>query len=109
MPNPYRWMWMLVFYDLPVDNADNRRAAVKFHGLLEDQGFERMQFSVYRRFCGSTERVDTFRRRIESNLPKGGNVRLLVITDRQFGLMRIYEGNKKYREPRTRPAQYEMF
>ena len=43
----YRLMWMLVMFDLPVDTAENRKAANDFRNDLLDFGFERCQFFHY--------------------------------------------------------------
>lgn len=112
MPNPYRLMWMFVLYDLPVTDKPKQKAAARFRAYLLDQGFEMVQYSVYRRFCGTMERYETFARRVERNLPRHGQVRIISLTDRQFGAMRIYdchEARKPKREPEPRPQQLKLF
>ncbi len=81
-------MWLVVFYDLPVVENDQRKAATRFHDFLVDEGFERMHYSVYMRYCGSTERLETFERRVEHRLPGMGSVFALRLTDRQMAAMK---------------------
>lgn len=112
MPEGWRKMWVMVFYDLPVATADDRRRATKFHQFVIEQGFERMHFSVYNRYCGSMERALTFERRIERALPRKGYVCLLKLTDRQMTTMRHWiTGGYRPDEGAdiAPPAQYQMF
>lgn len=107
MPDGWRLMWLLVFYDLPVITKEQRRAATDFHHFLEDQGFERMHYSVYMRFCGTAERVETFERRVKAALPKWGNVCSLRLTDRQFAGMKRWIGKLPEDVP-AEPPQYQL-
>jgi CRISPR-associated protein Cas2 len=49
-------MWLMVFYDLPVADQESRRIYARFHKNLRSQGYEMMQFSVYRKFVGTADR-----------------------------------------------------
>jgi len=95
-------------FDLPVDTKKARRAYARFRKALLAEGFQMLQFSVYARYCASEERSRTFRRRIRAWLPPHGQVRLLAITDRQFGKMVIFEG-KKRRKAESVPQQLSLF
>jgi CRISPR-associated protein Cas2 len=100
-------MWLLVFYDLPVLTKAQRKAATGFHDFLEDEGFDRMHYSVYMRFCGSHERVETFERRIESALPPWGSVCALRLTDRQFSGIKRWAAKQPEESP-GEPSQYRL-
>lgn len=67
-----------------------------------------LQYSVYARYCASEEATEAHRREIAARLPSRGQVRLLFVTDRQFGKMEVYHGKKRGRgeEP---PAQMLLF
>ncbi len=91
----YKSMWLFTMFDLPVDTKRARRDYSRFRNLLLDQGFSQMQYSVYARFCGSEEIAETYRRKIEAKLPPDGYVRLLAVTDRQFGKMQSFYGKKR--------------
>ena len=54
----YRFMWLMVMFDLPVLTKLERRAATKFRQFLLDEGYEMSQFSIYMRFCVGKEQVD---------------------------------------------------
>ncbi len=44
-------MWLMVMFDLPVTEKEQRKEATYFRNRLLDLGFEMIQFSVYMRFC----------------------------------------------------------
>ena len=47
MLSGYRLMWLVVMFDLPVIEREERKAATAFRNDLLDMGFEMSQFSVY--------------------------------------------------------------
>jgi CRISPR-associated protein Cas2 len=103
VPSQYQAMWLFTMFDLPVDTPKARRDYATFRKVLLRQGFLMLQFSVYARYCESEERSDALRRRIRSCLPPEGQVRLLAVTDHQFGKMQIFEG--KIRAPTEDPPE----
>ncbi len=104
----YRLMWLMVMFDLPVDTAENRKAANDFRHELLNFGFERCQYSVYVRFCEGREQAETRIRRIRSELPDGGKVYCLYFTDKQYqGIVR-FDDRKRVESPQ-KPCQYVMF
>lgn len=72
-------------FDLPTHTAAQRAAATKFRKYLQDEGFERSQFSVYARFVGGRGAYEARVRRIKQNLPANGDIQILYLTDRQYG------------------------
>ncbi|MBL7796332.1 MAG: CRISPR-associated endonuclease Cas2 [Saprospiraceae bacterium] len=88
----YRLMWILVFFDLPTYTAAERKIATDFRKNLLEEGFTMFQFSIYTRPCPSRENVEAHVRRIEKILPPRGKVGIMPVTDKQFGLMKIYYG-----------------
>ncbi len=101
-------MWVIAMFDLPTDTKKARRAYTKFReGLLKD-GFTKMQFSVYIRHCASEENANVHCERIRKILPEDGEVRILKITDKQFGRMIVYLGKRRKPAPSS-PTQLEMF
>ncbi|QDT65270.1 CRISPR-associated endonuclease Cas2 [Calycomorphotria hydatis] len=104
----FRNMWMVAMFDLPVQTKVERRAAARFRKMLQREGFSMLQLSVYARYCGSEESAKTFRNRIGKSLPKDGNIRLIKITDHQFGKMESFIGKKPVENEST-PNQLELF
>ncbi len=95
-------------FDLPMDTPKARNAYTRFRKLLLRQGFVMLQLSVYARHCASEEASIAQRKRVIESLPPDGQVRLLSVTDRQFGKMEVFFGEK--REPvEDPPAQLSFF
>lgn len=107
-PFGWRTMWVIALFDLPTEGQDQRRAYARFRKDLLDDGFSMMQYSVYQRHCASRENADVHIRRMGQRLPPEGEVRFLVITDRQFSNIAIYLGRKRQPRPES-PAQLEFF
>jgi CRISPR-associated protein Cas2 len=106
--NEYRIMWVLVFFDLPTDTRKNRQIYTQFRKSLVRDGFEMFQFSIYMRHCPSRENAEVHIKRVKKELPEKGNIGILCITDKQFGMMEIFYGKNK--EKLSPPVQQlQMF
>ena len=101
-------MWMVVMFDLPVVEKVERKAATDFRKALLDMGFEMSQFSVYMRFCTSSAQIDTYCKRVETVLPKGGKVNILQFTDKQYERIINFHGKAKLPANKT-PDQFDLF
>lgn len=103
-----RSMWVIAMFDLPVDTDEAKKAYVKFRKGLLSFGFTMMQYSVYIRHCASDENADVHCERIRKSLPDDGEVRVIKITDKQFGRMSVYLGRRR-KIVKSAPSQLEMF
>jgi len=108
MLSGYRLMWLMVMFDLPVVDPEDRKAASAFRMDLLDLGFEMSQFSVYLRFCSGQAQVDVLAKKIERALPSGGKVSLLQFTDKQYERVITFQNTVKQKEPTT-PSQFALF
>ncbi|WP_420607088.1 CRISPR-associated endonuclease Cas2 [Novosphingopyxis sp.] len=93
-----RFMWLMVFFDLPTMTKPQRRRANRFREFLKKDGFMMLQLSVYARVCRGQDAVDKHIRRVRSSLPKEGSVRTLQVTDKQYGRMELMLGNARKTE-----------
>lgn len=91
----YRGMWLMVFFDLPVVEVEERRKYTRFRNELLKDGFTMLQFSVYARYCSSEKASEVHKKRIRSAIPEKGHVRIMSVTDKQFGKMENYVGKKR--------------
>lgn len=89
----YRDMRMLLFFDMPVKTTKERAEYAKFRKFLISDGYIMVQYSVYSRFCRNYAAVEKHKQRLEKNKPKKGEVRYLVITDKQYNSMIIFNGD----------------
>lgn len=101
-------MWIITMFDLPTVTERERRDYARFRKKLINDGFTMLQYSVYARHCASAENIVVHSRRITSAIPDAGEVRLLKLTDKQFGRMEVYYG-KKRKPTESPPLQYELF
>ncbi len=104
----YRAVWIFVMFDLPTDTKKARKDYTDFRKNLLKDGFSMLQYSVYARYCASEETADVHHKRVKGFLPADGEVRLVRITDKQFGRMQIFWG-KMRKQPAACPRQLELF
>lgn len=102
-------MRMLVFFDLPVKTANQRREATRFRNFLLKDGYHMVQYSLYARVCNGIDAVEKHERRLNSSLPDNGSVRLLVVTEKQYESIKILVGNLTVNEVSASPEQLTLF
>ena len=100
-------MWLLVMFDLPVVEKEDRVAATRFRTFLLDEGFHMAQYSVYYRLLSGKDAASTMEKKIEQKIPQRGSVHILSVTDKQYENMRTFEG--KRRENTKKPEQLILF
>ncbi len=106
--NAYRIMWVLVFFDLPTETKVERKIYAGFRKSLLKDGFGMFQFSIYLRHCPSRENAEVHIKRVKRSLPERGHVGIMCITDKQFGDMEIFYG-QKVADVQRPASQLEMF
>ena len=99
---------MLVFFDLPTETKKDRKEAARFRKDLVKDGFTMFQFSIYTRHCASSENAEVHIKRVKSFLPEVGKVGILCITDKQFGNIELFYGQKP-KAPNAPGQQLELF
>lgn len=77
--------WIMAMFDLPVGTEAQRKTAARFRKDLRDHGYLMIQWSVYARPCVSYEQMDAHIAKVKNMTPEAGNVRLMFITDEQWG------------------------
>ena len=103
----YRAMWVIVMFDLPTDTKKARRDYAIFRKSLLKDGFTMLQYSIYSRPCASEENAEVHNKRVHAHLPPDGQVRIMIITDKQYGRMSIFWGKK--RVPTEKPPEQLSF
>ncbi len=91
----YRFMRILVFFDLPSVTSEEKREYLKFRKMLVKSGFLMMQESVYSKLALNTTVSGAIVDNIKKNKPKTGLVQILVITEKQFSKMEFVIGECK--------------
>jgi CRISPR-associated endoribonuclease cas2 len=83
----YRFMRILIFFDLPTETAKDRKTYSKFRKFLIKEGFVMMQESVYVKLVLNNSITNSIREKIERNKPAKGLIQSLIITEKQFNSM----------------------
>jgi CRISPR-associated protein Cas2 len=105
---PYRIMWLFVMFDLPVDTKEDRKTYTRFRNDLLRLGFTMLQFSVYAKHMPSEDAADHLRIQLRHAVPERGHLRLMAVTDRQFGKMDVISGGKA-KPVEDPPMQISLF
>jgi CRISPR-associated protein Cas2 len=88
----YRFMRVLVFFDLPTESHEERRAYRKFRRYLIKNGFMMLQESVYAKLALNTTQVNQILTDVKKEQPTKGLVQILTVTEKQFSKMEILCG-----------------
>jgi CRISPR-associated protein Cas2 len=101
-------MWLLVMFDLPTDTDKAKRDYREFRKALLEDGFDMMQYSIYARHCASEANTKVHTRRVKAMLPPDGEVRVMSVTDKQYGKIQIFFGKIRKMGPPP-PQQLSLF
>ncbi|WP_369408570.1 MULTISPECIES: CRISPR-associated endonuclease Cas2 [Corynebacterium] len=101
-------MWCVVMFDLPVKTKNQRREANRFRNRLFDLGFCRAQFSVYVQYFPLAARLSTIVKQVKCELPAGGEVRILSVTDQQWAKAIRFSSHKEQAVEKI-PSQLTIF
>ncbi len=91
----YRYMRIIVMFDLPVVTVSDRRAYTQFRKYLIKNGFLMLQESVYCKLAQNSTAADLIINNIRKNKPPSGLVQTLKITEKQFSRMEYIVGESK--------------
>lgn len=98
MASPYRFMRLMLFFDLPMNTKSERRSYARFRKYLIHNGFTMVQFSVYSKIFPNRASLDTYMMSLRHNLPPHGSVRAMAVTEKQYNNMFLLVGNKTFVE-----------
>ena len=93
-----KFMRVLLMFDMPTKTKKEQKHATKFRNNLIKLGYFMMQFSVYMRICKGLSSAKASINAVKMILPPQGNVRVLIITEKQFDAMEILLGNASFNE-----------
>ncbi|MGV3465705.1 MAG: CRISPR-associated endonuclease Cas2 [Heyndrickxia sp.] len=98
MGSPYRVMRLMLFFDLPMNTAAERRVYAKFRKYLINNGFTMLQFSVYAKIFPNRISLVQYIEGLKRNIPTKGSIRIMGVTEKQYEKMLILVGGKSIQE-----------
>lgn len=80
----YRFMRVIVLFDLPTYTMEDMRAYRSFRKYLISNGFIMMQESVYCKLVLNTTVANSVMTGVRKNAPPKGLVQMLMVTEKQY-------------------------
>ena len=93
----YRFIRVIVFFDLPTITGENKRNYRAFHKFLTKNGFVMVQESVYSKLALNTTVSSAIIDNIRRNVPPEGLVQMMVVTEKQYNRMEYLVGEASNR------------
>lgn len=91
----YRYMRVIVFFDLPTESLSDKREYRKFRKFLIKKGFLMLQESVYCKLALNQTVAAAVAATVRANKPSSGLVQMLVVTEKQFAKMEYVVGESE--------------
>ncbi|KAF1303938.1 MULTISPECIES: CRISPR-associated endonuclease Cas2 [Enterococcus] len=91
----YRYMRLILMFDMPTETADERKAYRRFRKFLLSEGFIMHQFSVYSKILLNGTANKAMVARLKQNNPKKGLITVLTVTEKQFSRMLYLSGEQE--------------
>ena len=85
----YDFMRLILFFDLPVITKEQRKIYAQFRKFLIKNGYIMMQYSVYCKIFANREAAVKHVGILEKNVPKSGQIRILLVTEKQYSKIEI--------------------
>lgn len=107
----YRFMWLMIMFDMPTDTKKARKKYRYLRTKLLKEGYLMMQFSIYIRSYHSYESARSGKKKIKDFIATNtlkGKIRIIMFTDKQFSDMDIIIGTKSEDE-KNAPKQLLLF
>ena len=88
----FRFMRVIVFFDLPVSTVAQRREYSRFRRNLVKDGFIMMQESVYSKLALNPTVANSIMESVRAKSPPDGLVQMLMVTEKQYSRMELVVG-----------------
>ncbi|EAK6674698.1 TPA: CRISPR-associated endonuclease Cas2, partial [Campylobacter jejuni] len=104
-----KFMRVLLMFDVPTKSKKEQKLASKFRNNLIKLGYFMLQFSVYMRICKGLSSAKSSIENVKKILPPYGNVRALIITEKQFDKMELLLGGIVFNEKVNNETNLTLF
>ncbi|CAM2833342.1 CRISPR-associated endonuclease Cas2 [Helicobacter valdiviensis] len=104
-----KFMRVLLMFDMPTVTKQEQKYANKFRKNLIKLGYFMLQFSVYMRITKGIESAKNSIEAVKRELPPFGNIRALIVTEKQFDNMQLLLGNTSFNEDINQDKNLALF
>lgn len=94
----YNYMRMILMFDLPVKTKKDRHIYSQFRKFLIKRGFFIIQYSIYAKILANRETANNEKNILRKVVPEKGNVRIMIVTEKQYSKMEVIVGGKSNQE-----------
>lgn len=94
----YNFMRLILLFDLPMVTKKEIRIYNKFRKQLIKNGYIMMQFSVYCKLFANREAAIKHIDMLRKIVPKEGQIRLMLVTEKQYSKIEVIVGGKSNQE-----------
>lgn len=94
----YNYMRILVLFDLPTKTKKDRHIYSLFRKALIKRGYFMIQFSIYAKILANRDASNLEKDYIRKIVPERGNIRIMIVTEKQYSKMEIIIGGKSNQE-----------
>lgn len=88
----FRYMRVLVFFDLPTLTTKDRREYRRFRKFLINEGFIMIQESIYSKIALNSTTANLIKNKIKKNKVKSGLIQMMIITEKQYAAIEYVSG-----------------
>ena len=102
-------MRMILFFDLPMTSHKEIMIYTKFRKYLLKSGFNMLQYSVYCKIFNNVDAAKNFEKILKKNIPQQGQIRIMIITEKQYNDIEIIIGGKSIQEEKVTIDPFILF
>lgn len=88
----FRFMRLIVFFDLPTETSEDRREYSRFRKFLLRSGFVMNQKSVYSKIVLNNTAGEALKQSLRKNKTQKGIIQILTVTEKQFNSTELLVG-----------------
>lgn len=88
----YRFMRVMVFFDLPTLTTRDRKEYRRFRKFLINEGFIMEQESIYSKIALNSTTAALIKNKLRKNKVRSGLIQMMVITERQYASIEYVVG-----------------
>lgn len=88
----YRFMRIIVMFDLPMISSNDRKVYRSFRKFLLSTGFYMIQESIYVKLVLNSVEAEKIKKYIRKSKPESGLVQMIIVTEKQFSKMETLVG-----------------